>query len=174
LDARKEALTAFYSGPVWAEWSPEIGDDFVDFSNVRHFKPAFPFSRLQERRRQTISRSPYGAEDWRSEAGTLVAMIYESPVDEAPEFAGRIAETIGPLVDAAGGAHVALYETLDAENTFPRLSYIEGRHFVVLVVSFAGRNEAEDFRDRANATMPSELALLLAPSMRSRLFHQGG
>ncbi|WP_067812433.1 NIPSNAP family protein [Actinomadura kijaniata] len=92
LETRLKALTAFYGGPVWAAHRERANATMLDVSDARLLSPVRDFT-------VPGSRPGHGAEP----PGTTLTAVVEPP--SAPRRPGAL----------------AVLETLDAENDFPRL-----------------------------------------------------
>lgn len=101
MDERRDALTAFYSGPVWKAHSGAANPTMVDSDNVLLLRPLDP-----------VTLVPAGGAD-----GAVVSALI-APVD-AGEIRREIADV---LATTAGDADWTIaFETLPAANTFPAL-----------------------------------------------------
>lgn len=120
MDARRQALSDFYGGPVWKEHRDAANATMVDSDDVLLLRPVRPGSGLWTEGH----REPFGAEA----PGTRITLVlhhFRAPVSE--EFR-RVFEAAIPALDTAGSMPLAYYETEDAENTFPALPVRTGEH----------------------------------------------
>ena len=95
MSSRHDALTEFYSGPVWKEHGPSVRPTMVDTDDVLLLRPAA--------------------------AGTGLAPMPLPPRDAEP--GGRVVVRVYPveLADRAPRGELASFVTEPAENTFPGL-----------------------------------------------------
>lgn len=121
MAARRDALTAFYGGPVWAEHRAAANATMVDSDDVLLLRPESG----------DLPRGP------RPEPGVYLATLcfLPQPVDE--EFRTAFRSEIAPMLAATGGAPLAVLGTEYAENTFPRLPVRTGEHVFLWLTRFA-------------------------------------
>jgi len=96
MAVRQDALTEFYSGPVWKEHGPSVRPTMIDTDDVLLLRPAAPGTGL--------GPAPLPPLDAAGPGGLVVVRVY--PV----ELAGR-----------APRGELASFVTEPAENTFPAL-----------------------------------------------------
>lgn len=124
MPSRAEALTAFYTGPVWRAHSGAANATMVDSDNALLLQPVElrdGYPRLDS------PRAPAGTTEV---PGSLIAgAVYHrgSPDDGFVEF---FSDHVAPVLAETGAEPVAVLETLVAENNFPGLPL---RDEVVLV-----------------------------------------
>ncbi|MBT2234106.1 NIPSNAP family protein [Nonomuraea sp. NEAU-A123] len=162
MEARRAALTAFYSGPIWKANRDAANATLLDSDNVLLLRPApvpsadpFPGT----------ARPPVGATVLPE--SLYVAMIYHVG-DEFAEFFAREAV---PVLKEAGVPPIACFETETAENTFPALPVRTGEQ---VFMWFARFDRPSDEREVALPGLESRLTappqrLCLAPTARSAL-----
>ena len=132
MPARKEALQAFYGGPVWQAHREAANATMIDSDNVLLLRPVGAdgtFGPVRE------PRAPIGANG--RAASRIVATIhaFDAPVDEG--FRQFFDDEAMPALEAAGARSFARLETESAENTFPRLPVRAGEHVFVSFARFA-------------------------------------
>ncbi|MFI7068570.1 NIPSNAP family protein [Kribbella sp. NPDC050124] len=115
LPSRAEALTTFYTGPVWRAHAGAANATMIDSDNALLLQPVElgdGYPRLDS------PRAPVGAT---AVPGSVVAgAVYHrgSPDDGFVEF---FADHAVPVLTETGAEPVAVFETLVAENNFPPL-----------------------------------------------------
>ena len=156
MPARKEALSAFYGGPVWRANADAANATMIDSDNVLLLRPAGPASGLS--RTGTSLRGP-----------VLVVTYALADVDACSAFARRFTSDVAPQLARHGAAILATYVTEPSENTFPRLPVRERDRVFVAFVDGISRE-----RFLAHAPQPDALRELV-PTTRSRvrLTHEG-
>ena len=115
MEARRRALTGFYSGPVWLANRDAANATMLRFDNVLLLKPAAQdggFALDIADRPKPGSVEP---------ASGLVAATIWSLRGNAPAFAGWHRENLLPIITEAGAKIVASFVTEPAENTYPAL-----------------------------------------------------
>jgi quinol monooxygenase YgiN len=131
LNARPQALKAFYGGPVWKAHREQANVTMVDSSDVLLLRPAGPGPCFAA---PASPRPPPGATE-RPTSTVVVTLCHRAaPVDD--EFLGFFEQHIKPVLTEAGGAPLACLQTEDAENTFPALPVREGEHVFAWVSAF--------------------------------------
>ncbi|TWD81460.1 NIPSNAP protein [Kribbella amoyensis] len=115
LPTRGEALSSFYSGPVWKERGGEANATMLDSDNALLLRPielgpGYPAV--------DAPRPPIGTTDV---PGSVVvgAVYHRGSLDDG--FAGWFAAEVVPILAETGAAPVAVFETLPAANNFPAL-----------------------------------------------------
>jgi hypothetical protein len=182
MEARRNALQAFYGGPIWSEHRTAANDTMVDSDNVLLLRPALAVSglALDPADRPGVAASP-------GPGGIVVATIYHfgSPVDSA--FLDFFETRVAPLLRRAGATVLGSFVTEPSENTFPRLPVRTGENVFVWLSSFPDdaahaayltaltrepswiRSIAAELRTRLTR---EEEVLELAPTRRSLLRHR--
>jgi hypothetical protein len=111
MAARHEALTAFYSGPVWKAHRDEANATMIDSNDVLLMRAVRPFTGLRPR-------------DTAVTPGTIVAVLQP--------LAGREVETYaGAFVPPAGVELLGSCQTIHEANTFPALPVRENEDVFV-------------------------------------------
>lgn len=175
MPERADALTAFYTGPVWLRHRDAANACIVDSDNVLLLRPAFG-STLPIQPRPSAARDDIAA-------GLVVVTIYQfdAPVDD--DFLAFFEQQVRPALLAAGARVRAALVTESRPNNF-RLPVREGEHVFVWWTTFADRaayqryaaalTQAPQWRDaiaeqlRRRLISPPEI-LRLAATARSRL-----
>jgi hypothetical protein len=135
MDERLDALTAFYSGPVWKANSSEANDTMIDVDDVLLLRPLTPVS------------FPDRCDADRPVRATI-AHVRDGDVRD---------EVADGLLAAAGDADwMASFVTLHAENTFPALPIREDAD-VVVVLTAGGDIHAGGEQLRLEPTMRSRV-----------------
>ena len=108
MDARAEALKAFYSGPVWKAHRNAANATILDSDNVLLLRPAQP-------------AGGFSAAAPRGEDGEVLAFIHY--LDEAltPPFVAFFEAHIRPQAEADGAQVLASFASETSPNTFPQL-----------------------------------------------------
>ena len=178
MEARRDALQAFYFGPVWQQHREAANATMIDSDNVLLLKPVRPDAGVAP---ATVMRP---APDAMVAAGALCIGVcaLEAPAEQG--FAARFEQTLSPVLREHGAQMIARYITDASENTFPRLPVREGERMFVWLARFAdvpaldahlAALRASSAWKQALATVlleglvqPPEL-LRLAPTARSEL-----
>lgn len=142
MAARKQALHAFYEGPVWRAHREAANATMLDSDDV------------------LLLRGPgFAAPD---DGGPVLATVCH-PLD-AEAFAAHFERRLRPALTAAGSAPPAVYRTEHAENTFPALPVRTGEE--VLVWFAAG--EAQPLPDLSGHLRSAPRLLRLDPVRGAR------
>jgi hypothetical protein len=125
MESRRNALAAFYDGPIWGAHKAKANDTMLDSDNVLLLKPARPD--LAFRMNGAAEEIPPPS------AGplTVLAGIYQmtQPID-----AGVVSDfehQVAPILQANGVRIEGVFVTEPAPNTYPRLPVREGEHVLV-------------------------------------------
>ncbi|MFD1988020.1 NIPSNAP family protein [Mesorhizobium newzealandense] len=181
MDARKNALAAFYGGPVWAAHSNAANAAMIDSDDVLLLKPAWAGAGFD------LSGTPRaGLTANRLLSGIVVIQIHHLRPGAETIFANRFEAEIAPLMTAPGARLLAAFVTEHAENSFPRLPVRASEN---VFISVTGCDSAETY-DGHEATLVGSPAwqpfwqaarqdltrltetLRLSPTSRSRLGQQ--
>lgn len=159
MEARKDALEAFYFGPVWAGHRAAANAGIVDSDDVLLLTPAAPGGGFKPGDYASPARST-----------VILAGVHALAADaqqDAPDLDRRLREAL-----IAAGLHpLAVLVTEPAENTFPRLPV---RTDAPVAVWFAAA-EGQAAADAAGGPGLGDVAgprlqtLRLAPTRRSAL-----
>ncbi|NBE55991.1 NIPSNAP family protein [Streptomyces boluensis] len=175
MEARREALSAFYGGPVWAAHGPQANATMVDSDNVLLLRPP------PDRRGFAVTPSERQRAGAAAPDRFVAAALWHFPpgTHDGTEL---IQNRLVPLLRQTGPAPLAVLATEPAANTFPRLPVRTGENIVAVFTSYPDeaahhrhvadatahplvRNEILPGIERAQATAP--LFLRLAPTARS-------
>jgi NIPSNAP len=166
MERRRQALEAFYGGPVWKAHSEAANATMLDVDDVLLLRPLVPSSGFP-----ALPPRPGPAET--APAGMLVATICSlgSPADGA-----ELERVLLPRLAAAKPRALAIFVEEPSENTFPALPVRTGEH-VVVWIQRTGR-ESHEATSRASAQLARTVLrnlvaapehLRLEPTPRSRL-----
>jgi len=176
MEARREALTAFYRGPVWRTHRDTANAAMIDWSDVLLLRPTAPGCGFAL---AGAARPPVGAAERPSSIVTATICLLESPLDA--EFLRGFDTRLRPALAEAGGAPIAWFASETAENTYPALPVRTGEHAFVWFSTFADASRHREHLERlarsneeALYALAARLArplqtLRLAPAARSLL-----
>ncbi|RNJ45951.1 NIPSNAP family protein [Mesorhizobium erdmanii] len=160
MDTRKEALAAFYDGPVWAAHRDAANATMIDSDDVLLLKPAWPsagfdLSGLQ----RPVSAEQGNASDENHLGGIVVIRIHHLRSGAETEFASRFAAEAALIMKAHGVRLLAAFVSEHAQNSFPRLPVRASENVFLSIARF----------DSAEAHARHEAALAAAPAWQSFL-----
>ena len=182
MEARKEALTAFYDGPVWAVHRDAANATMIDSDDVLLLKPAWPGAGidLSGAQRGALPKEGKPSTDNRLTGIVVIRIHHLRPGAEA-DFAGNFETDVVPILTAAGGRLLGTFITEHAENSFPRLPVRLGENVFIAITGFdsveaqtrhdtalAASPRWQAFRQAADLTRPTE-TLRLSPTSQSLL-----
>ncbi|MGX9181297.1 NIPSNAP family protein [Mesorhizobium sp. BHbdii] len=160
MEARKNALTAFYEGPVWAAWRDAANATMISSDDVLLLKPAWPGAGFQltgsQRTAVPAYEKPSG--DNRLSDSVVIKIHHLRPGAEA-DFASRFETDAIPTLAEFGARPLAAFVTEHAENSFPRLPVRSGENVFISVTTFDSA-DAHDGVEAAFAAAPAWQALL--------------
>ena len=162
MEARRQALQRFYSGPIWQAHRAAANDTMLDSDKVLLLKPARPASGL----RYAPAERPT-MQALNTAGGLVIATIYYLKASIAPAFVAFFEEQIAPALRATGAAPVGSYVTEEAENTFPQLPVRTGEHVFVWFATFADE-EAYAVHQKVRVTS-AEWTTALVPTLQAWL-----
>lgn len=184
MAARRDALTTFYGGPVWAAHRDAANATMIDSDDVLLLKPAWAGAGFDlsgaERASLAAGEKPIRN---RALSGILVIQIHHLRAGAEANFASRFEAEVAPMMTAPGVRLLAAFVTEHAENSFPRLPVRDDENVFISVTSFDSaaahaRHETalqaspawQGFWQAAqpDLTKPTE-TLRLSPTSRSRL-----
>lgn len=153
--ARKNALTAFYEGPVWAAWRDAANATMISSDHVLLLKPAWPGAGfdLTSSRRAALPDCEKPSEASRLPGIVVIRIHHLRPGAEA-DFASRFKTDAIPKLAALGARPLAAFVTEHAENSFPRLPVRSGENVFISATGF----------DSADAHASLEKALAAVPA----------
>ncbi|CAN7682294.1 NIPSNAP family protein [Mesorhizobium sp. LjNodule214] len=162
MAARKDALTAFYDGPVWAAWRDAANATMIDSDDVLLLKPAWPgagFDLSGSRRNDGLDQEK-PRDDSRLKEIVVIEIHHLRPGHEAG-FAEDFKAGAVPLLKTLGAILLGAFVTEHAENSFPRLPVRSGENVFIGVIGFDSA-EAHDRHKAALAASPAWQAFLQA------------
>jgi quinol monooxygenase YgiN len=179
MDARKEALTAFYGGPVWAQHRSTANDTMVNSDNVLLLRPAWPGAGFSSPKKVRPDPNA-GAVN----SGLVIATTCHLAPRTDAAFAEFFEKQVKPALIGASANVLAAFVSERSENTFPRLPVREGETVFTWFSSFANETAYEEHVERlarsaewnreilaeieGRAWRPNDV-MLLAPTARSLL-----
>jgi hypothetical protein len=131
MEARKRALTGFYSGPVWGANSSAANATMLRFDNVLQLRPAWPEAGFA----LDIAERP--APGSVRNDGRLIAVSIVRVRDDVEAFAQWHRRNLLPLIEQAGAEIVGVFVTEPAENTYPALPVYTDRKVLAIFSRFA-------------------------------------
>ena len=178
MQARKEALTAFYDGPVWAAHRDAANATMIDSDDVLLLRPAWPGAGfdLSGSQRGALPRDGKSSADNRL-TGIVVIQIHHLRPGAEAHFASSFETDAVPMLKATGARLLGAFITEHAENSFSRLPVRLGENVFISVAGFDSaeahvRCEAATAaslnRQAADMTRPIE-TLRLSPTSQSLL-----
>jgi len=179
MDARGQALTAFYTGPVWMAHRGEANPLLEDNDNVLLLRPATAELGLVSQ--PASARAKVGSQP--ASAGMFVATIYYLWKDPAEGFTQFFRSRLTSELAAAGLPVLGAYVTEPTPNNFPRLPVRQGEKVFVWFTRVADAAAYDKARETLNTrlrggSLGAELAdyqerqsqvLRLSPTSRSLL-----
>lgn len=184
MEARKNALTCFYDGPVWAAHRDAANATMIDSDDVLLLKPArpgaaFDLSGLQ----RDTGPNPEKAGEGNRLTGIVAIRIHHLRSGAEARFARHFETAAIPLLTTLGARVLAAFLTEHAENSFSRLPVRAGENVFIAVTGFASTEtlasheaalaaspEWQAFAEAAKTDLvkPTEF-LCLSPTTRSLL-----
>ncbi|MEI9411379.1 NIPSNAP family protein [Mesorhizobium salmacidum] len=176
MDTRKDALGAFYDGPVWAAHRDAANATMIDSDDVLLLRPAWPGAGfdLSGPRRPTAAKSTSDRNWW---PGLVEISIHH--LLPGADFAGRFRAEMVARLAQNGARLLGAFLTEPAANTFPRLPVRAGENVFVAVTGFHNADASHRLAVspawralgqsmQAVSTKPAE-TLRLVPTARSLL-----
>nr|WP_192246307.1 NIPSNAP family protein [Mesorhizobium silamurunense] len=178
MEARKNALTAFYGGPVWAEHRDAANATMIDSDDVLLLKPAWQGAgfNLSGLKRPAASEAENKSRNGHLDGIVEIQNHHLRPGMEADFARGYLAEAV-PQLTANGVRLLGAFVSEHAENTFPRLPVRAGENVFIGVTGFddeaayarySAALAASHETTQADRTKPAE-TLRLTPTARSLL-----
>lgn len=126
---RHDALTAFYDGPVWAQYGPQANATMIDSDDVLLLRPLSDRSGVAH---TPPERPEVGA----PAADRCVAVTVWSFPPGRSDGVTLIRDALLPVLHGTGPAPLAVLTTEPARNTFARLPVRAGENVVAVVTSY--------------------------------------
>ncbi|RWB30848.1 MAG: NIPSNAP family protein [Mesorhizobium sp.] len=160
MEARKNALTAFYEGPVWAAYRDAANATMISSDDVLLLKPAWPGAGFELTGSQRTAVPGYEKPSGRNRLSDIVVIkIHHLRPGAGADFASRFETDAIPTLAEFGARPLAAFVTEHAENSFPRLPVRSGENVFISVAAF----------DSADAHESVEAALAAAPAWQALL-----
>jgi quinol monooxygenase YgiN len=179
MPSRAQALTDFYTGPIWKLHREVANATMIDSDNVLLLHPMRPTSGFAL---DTCDRPPPGATAVPS--ALVIATIYHFHEPVNVEVVDFFESTIKPGLTASGASILGAFVTEESPNTFPALPVREGEHVLVWFARFRDQAayeqhlsalaRSERWRDEISGELARRLkgapeVLKLSPTARSQL-----
>ncbi|PAP93947.1 NIPSNAP family protein [Mesorhizobium wenxiniae] len=158
MEARKNALIAFYEGPVWAAWRDAANATMISSDDVLLLKPAWPDAGFQLTGSQRTAVPAYEKPSGDNRlSDSVVIKIHHLRPGAGADFASRFETDAIPTLAEFGARPLAAFVTEHAENSFPRLPVRSGENVFISVTAF----------DSADAHARHEAALASSPEWQA-------
>ena len=179
MDARRDALTSFYTGAIWQAHRDAANATLYDNDNVLLLRPAHATAGFSL---DGLARPPLDATEATERLITITTYAFPRAVPD--DFATWFDSFLAPRLTAAGATLLARLVSDHSPNSFPRLPVREGEHVFVWLASYAtraaydaalialGRDvtwRAEGFAHLRNQLARPPEVLITAPTRRSIL-----
>ncbi|WP_136620432.1 MULTISPECIES: NIPSNAP family protein [Mesorhizobium] len=157
MAARKNALTDFYGGPVWAAHRDAANATMIDSDDVLLLKPAWPGAGfdLAGAQRPSLDTEEKPLQN-KPLTGIVVIQIHHVQSGTEADFASRF-ETETAALMTADARLLAAFVTEHAENSFPRLPVRADENVFLSVTGF----------DSAEAHARHKAALAASPAWQA-------
>ena len=133
MEARKDALGAFYGGPVWAAHRDAANATMIDSDDVLLLKPAWPGAEFDLSGLLRPTAEAETMNDGSRLAGFVEISIHHLRSGTEVGFARRFETEEVPLLAANGARLLGAFVSEHAENTFPRLPVRAAENVFVVV-----------------------------------------
>lgn len=167
MASRPDALTRFYTGPVWKAHSAEANATMLDVTDVLLLRPCAPDTAFPT---PPAPRPPVHATGPRRSLITATLYYGDQPFDD--RFLTFFRQEIRPALCAAGAEPIACLQTEYADNNFPALRVRTGEHVLVWFTRLPGAGAPHDVPVPPSLsrrlTRPPQ-TLRLSPTARSLL-----
>ncbi|MFZ6777750.1 NIPSNAP family protein [Undibacterium sp. Ji83W] len=140
MEARKQALTDFYSGKTWQAYRNEANATLYDNDDVLLLRPATHGSGFMPGSR---TRPAPGSSAPRK--GFVVATVYHFAQEVQPDFISKFNEQLMPMFERHGAHIMGRFVTEKSRNTFERLPVRENVNVFVWFAAYADRAAYENY-----------------------------
>jgi hypothetical protein len=144
MEARRQALTSFYSGPVWLANRDAANATMLTFNDVHLLEPAEPGGGF------AVDLASRPALDAPGEAFTRIGGLVTANVigvkGDAGAFAAWHRKNMLPVLEKAGANVLATFVTNHSVNTYPALPVHADRKVLVVFTRFPDRDSFDRFR----------------------------
>lgn len=130
MEARRQALGAFYGGPVWAAHRDAANATMVDSDNVLLLRPAWAGSGL-------LPKEPRSAQgDASAATGLLDITVFHLREPAGADLLEVTRQVLSRVLAEGGACALGWYVTEASANTFPRLPVREDAQVLVGLALF--------------------------------------
>jgi len=159
METRKDALSAFYGGPVWAAHRDAANATMIDSDDVLLLKPAWQDAGfdLSGLRRPIASEAESMSAESHLPGFVEISIHHLRPGTEA-DLAERFQAEAVPQLAAKGARLLGAFISEHSENTFPRLPVRAAENVFITVIGFDD-GDAHAGRQAALATSPAWRAI---------------
>jgi hypothetical protein len=138
MPSRTQALTEFYTGPVWKTHREEANATMIDSDNVLLLHPARPESGFL----LGTARPSFGSNE--VSAALVVATIYYLDEQTGDDFVDFFERMLKPALIDSGVSILAYLETDSSKNNFPALPVREGENVFIWFSLFRDQTAHEE------------------------------
>ncbi|WP_318012388.1 NIPSNAP family protein [Mesorhizobium sp. BR1-1-4] len=137
MDARKDALSAFYDGPVWAAHRDAANATMIDSDDVLLLRPAWPDAGFDlSGLRRPMADMAKSTSERSGLPGLVEISIHHLRPGIGADFAGRFQAEMVARLAQTGARLLGAFLTEPAANTFPRLPVRAGENVFITVAGF--------------------------------------
>ena len=158
MERRREALAAFYGGPVWKAHAAAANATMIDVNDVLLLRPVAPSTGFEA---QPLRPAP-GSDVWAAKFSVTICSL------DAPADVESLTRTLLPVLADAASPSLATFVEEPSENSFPALPVRTGEYVVVWV-----QRVVDDVWpapvDVVHGLVAPPRQLRLSPTARSRL-----
>lgn len=142
MEARRQALTAFYTGPVWDRHKDEANATMTEWHDVLLMRPTIPSAGFR------LDKATRPSGDAAGISGLVAATVV--PVDAAAsQLQHAFDDSLRPAVEAASGRVLATFVTEPAANSYPRLPIRENVSVFAWFAAFPDAEAQAEFAARS-------------------------
>lgn len=133
MERRRQALSTFYYGSVWAAHRDQANSMMIDSDDVLLLEPADarPVLSAQVGPRPPVGGTPDASVE-------IEVTICPVRAEDTTSYFARHREHIASLQRSCGGRPLPALQSLHAPNTFPQLPVHEDKHVAVTLTRHAG------------------------------------
>ncbi|MEO6410605.1 MAG: NIPSNAP family protein [Burkholderiaceae bacterium] len=147
MEARLEALTGFYYGPVWQAHREQANPMLYDNDNVLLLHPATAGRGFAVNPGKRPARGAALAQKNEVNKRFVVATLYYFDGDVPATFVAQFDHALAPLFEKSGAHLLARYVSEKSRNTFERLPVRDKDNVFVWFASYADRAAYDHFID---------------------------
>ncbi len=181
MDIRRDALFAFYDGPVWKQHRTTTNSMIIDSDNVHLLRPLDSNLDLTCGQTSATVTAALADASISPHTGLIAVDFYQALPGQHEDLIAAFQTELMPIYSSEDVDVRGSFVAEMSQNTFPRHPAFQNEHELVLITAYESEEQGRAIRSQLAPTVMQILgsylstppeSLLLSPTLRSPLRHR--